>query len=141
VHGRQERANKILKELQKTEKDKIQLNPITEKQWIRYYKELWTTEENNEYNVNCMTDENIDSITIEELNEALKASKIKIRKSPGYDGINIEIVKHAGLALHYRILDFLNICWKFGHVPEEWNIGIVILLFKKGEQFVIIIGE
>jgi hypothetical protein len=95
VHGRQERAYKILKELQKTEKDKIQLNPIREKQWIRYYKELWATEENNEYNVNCMTDENIDSITIEELNEALKTSKI--RKSPGYDGINIELVKYTSL--------------------------------------------
>jgi hypothetical protein len=51
-----------------------------------------------------MTDENIHSITIEELNEALKSSKI--RKSPGYDGINIELVKHAGLALHHRLLDF-----------------------------------
>jgi hypothetical protein len=35
VHGRQERAYKILKELQETEKDKIQLNPVTEEQWIR----------------------------------------------------------------------------------------------------------
>jgi hypothetical protein len=37
VHGRQDRAYKIFKELQKTEEDKIQLNPIVEKQWIRYY--------------------------------------------------------------------------------------------------------
>jgi hypothetical protein len=48
-----------------------------------------------------MTDENIDLITIEELNEALKTSKI--RKSPGYDGINIEPVKHAGWLF---IIDF-----------------------------------
>jgi hypothetical protein len=79
-----------------------------------------------------MTDENIDSITVEELNEALKTSKIQ--KSPGYDGINIELVKHAGLALHYRHLDFLNICRNFGYVPEEWNTAIVIPLFKKRDR-------
>jgi hypothetical protein len=44
-----------------------------------------------------MTDKSIDTITIEVLNEALKTSKI--RKSPGYDGINIELVKHAVLVL------------------------------------------
>jgi hypothetical protein len=46
----------------------------------------------------CIIDADINSITIEELSEALEMSRIK--KSPGYDPINIELVKYAELALH-----------------------------------------
>jgi hypothetical protein len=31
-------------------------------------------------------------------------------------------------------MDFLNICWKYGCVPEEWNIAIVIPIKKKGDR-------
>jgi hypothetical protein len=34
LHGRQETAYKIVRELNKTERDRIQLNPISKDEWI-----------------------------------------------------------------------------------------------------------
>jgi hypothetical protein len=42
VHGCQEYANKVLREINKDEKDQLYFNTISEKEWLKYYKELWT---------------------------------------------------------------------------------------------------
>jgi hypothetical protein len=42
VHKRQETAYKILRELNKTERDKIQLNPVSKEECSRHFKDLWT---------------------------------------------------------------------------------------------------
>ena len=31
-------------------------------------------------------------------------------------------------------MDLINICWKFGHIPEEWRVAKVYPIFKKGDQ-------
>jgi len=42
LHGRQINAYKIIRNLNKTEKDNLQLHPITEHTWLDYYQKLWT---------------------------------------------------------------------------------------------------
>ena len=42
LHGRQLNAYKIMKSLNRTEKDNLQFNPITEHIWLDYYQKLWT---------------------------------------------------------------------------------------------------
>jgi len=42
VRGRQINGYKIIKKLNRTEKDNLQLNPITEYTWLDYYQKLWT---------------------------------------------------------------------------------------------------
>ena len=47
LHGRQINAYKIIKNLNRTEKDYLQFNPITEYTWLDYYHKLWTKEFND----------------------------------------------------------------------------------------------
>jgi hypothetical protein len=42
LHGRQINAYTIIRNLNRTEKDNLQLNPITEHTWLDYYQKLWT---------------------------------------------------------------------------------------------------
>jgi hypothetical protein len=84
------------------------LNPISKDKWIRYFKNLWSTKQEEEPAVSATTDNNADAVTSEELEEAIKYSKNK--KAPGCDRINIELIKDASTTLHYRLLDLLNIC-------------------------------
>jgi hypothetical protein len=69
------KAYKILKELNKTEKDNLQLDPISEKQWLDYYQQLWTDSDNEDITGLAMNDENVEAISIDELNTVLKNSK------------------------------------------------------------------
>ena len=50
-HGRQINARKIIKNVNRTEKDNLQFNPITEHTWLDYCQQLWTKQFN--YNTMC----------------------------------------------------------------------------------------
>ena len=45
IHGRQVKAYKILKKLDRNENDDLRLNPMPEKEWLDYYGNLWTNQE------------------------------------------------------------------------------------------------
>jgi hypothetical protein len=74
----------------------LQLIPITKHTWLDYYQKhstqrfkYNTTENKLEQSAeNC-----VDSITMEEMETTIKA--LKPRKSPGSDGINNDLYKHA----------------------------------------------
>jgi hypothetical protein len=133
LHGRQINAYKIINNLNRNEKDNLQLNPINEHTWLDYYQNLWTqkTKNNTEENIhptgNC-----VDLITMEELITTIRA--LKSRKSPGLDGINNELYKHAPKSFLHKFLNFLNVCWIYGNIPEEWRTAIVIPIHKKGDR-------
>jgi hypothetical protein len=42
LHGRQINAYKIIRNLNRTDKDNLQLNPTAELTWLDYYQKLWT---------------------------------------------------------------------------------------------------
>jgi hypothetical protein len=63
-------------------------------------------------------------ITIKEFETTIKT--LKPRKSPGSDGINNELYKHAPKGFLYKFLNFLNVCWIYGNIPEESRTAIVI---------------
>ena len=70
LHGRQINAYKIIKNLNRTEKDNLQFNPITEHKWLNYYQKLWTKQFNdNTTEKKCakLTENSVDLITMEEL--------------------------------------------------------------------------
>ena len=74
----------------------MRLNPIVEHTWIDYYQKLWTKQFNDnttEGKCSKLTEYCFDLITTEELETTIKA--LKARKSPGSDGINNELYKHA----------------------------------------------
>ena len=71
---------------------------------------------------------------MEELETAIKA--FKPRKSPGSDGINSELYKHAPKSFLHRFLNFLNVCWIYRGIPEEWRTAIVMPIHKKETEII-----
>ena len=101
---------------------------------MNYYQNLWTKQFN--YNTTekkgvKLTENCVDLITMEELETTIKA--LKPRKSPGSDGIN-ELYKHAPKSFLHKFLNFLNVCWIYGDIPEEWRAAVVIPIHKKGDR-------
>jgi len=106
LQGRQLNAYKIMKNLNSTEKDNLQFNPITEHTWLDYYKKRWTKQPKDnttEGKSAKLTEKCVDLITMEELEVTIKT--LKSKKSPGLDGINNEMYKHAPkiFYINYRI--------------------------------------
>jgi hypothetical protein len=136
IHGCQINACKIIRTLNRAEKDNLQLNPINEHTWLVYYQKRWTqqfkdntTERKFEQSAeNC-----VDSITIEELETTIKT--LKPRKSPGLDWINNEFYKLATRRFLYKFLNFLNVCLFYGDLPEERKTANFIPLHKKLKYF------
>ncbi|PSN30430.1 hypothetical protein C0J52_26791 [Blattella germanica] len=69
VHGKQERAFAALKDLNKIEKDKVMTNPITIHKWETFYKDLWTTKDDESFCL-AQNDINIDPLNIDDFGKA-----------------------------------------------------------------------
>ena len=81
--------------MERTEKENLQFNPITEHTWLNYYKKLWIKQFNdNTTEKKCakLTENCVDLIIMEEVKTTIKA--LRLRKSPGSDGIINELYKH-----------------------------------------------
>ena len=90
-HGTQDVAYKMMRHLNSTERDTVKINNISEENWITHYNKLWTNED-EDINPTLATMADIDSIKMEELDNALGTFKNK-KTSPGIDDINIEVLK------------------------------------------------
>jgi len=96
LHGRQINAYKMIRNLNRTEKDNLRLNPIVEHTWLDYCQQHWTKQFNDnttEGKRAKLTEICVGLITMEKLETTIET--LKARKSPGSDGINIELYKHA----------------------------------------------
>ena len=108
------------------------------KRWIEYFDELLNVgvqsekegeREEEERNVEGEEEE---VITEEEFEEALR--KMKSGKTPGEDGINIELLREGGEGLKALMLRFLNRCWVESRVLEGWGRSIIVPIYKgKGD--------
>jgi hypothetical protein len=110
-------------------------DPTTEHTWLDYCQKRWTqkfkdntTERKWEQSVeNCD-----DLITMEELETTVKV--LKPRKSPGSNGINDELYKHAQKNFLHKFLNCLNVCWIYGDIYEEWRTAIFVPIHQKGDK-------
>jgi len=127
---------KVLKHLNRTNKDSIEINNIEVQKWISHYRNLWCTNsphnDNDEPETTTTPSAGIDEISDEELKQSLKS--MKNRKAAGPDGLNSELFKYGRPALSNRLLDLINKCWKERSIPEEWGQARVKSLFKKGKR-------
>ena len=62
----------------------------------------------------------------EEMEEAI--CNLKINKAPGEDDIIVELIKKE--RLHALICKI----WRDEKMPDDWKIGLIIPLFKKGDK-------
>ena len=59
---------------------------------------------------------------------------MKKGKAPGIDNITVELIKNGGSDLLERIFDLLMQIWDQERMPEEWEIGVICPIFKKGDR-------
>lgn len=135
IHGRQRTAYKIMKHLNKDEKDIANLQILDYSLWFEYCKNLWTNEYEEEIELDTpeiRVKTEIDNLEFWELEQAIKNSKNK--KAPGQDGINTELLKYIPDGMKFRLLNILNQCWQQKKIPEEWKTSLIVPIFKKGDK-------
>ena len=71
-------------------------------------------------------------INEQEVTEALR--KIKKGKSGGHDKITPEMLKHMGNTGVKLLVDLINTVWKQEKIPKDWEVGIIMPIYKKGDS-------
>jgi len=73
-----------------------------------------------------------ESLTMSELEEALK--KLKLKKAPGPDGVTNEMLKHLGYGAKRILLLVFNLSWHTGKFPSKWKEAHIRPILKKGKD-------
>ena len=71
-------------------------------------------------------------ITLEEVK--MMAKRLKSGKASGLDMLSAELLKHANEHFMIVCTKLLNKLLQSGKFPEEWSIGIIVILFKVGDK-------
>lgn len=102
--------------------------------WVEHFKELLTEEQLDEVERNDekIKEENLEEPTLEEITEIIRNSKNS--KAPGIDGIPFELIKYGGERLIEEIHKLMRQIWKEEKMPQEWDIGQIVTIHKKGDQ-------
>ena len=124
--------------MRKISKTKCQpYNSISEQDWFNHFQKVIEQDnQDQDFDVdfeNCKSDVHYDRpITREEV--LLAIQKLKNGKAAGPDGIIGELFMHAGhLAVDFLVKFFIAL-FERGIYPDSWTEGIIISLFKKGNQ-------
>nr|CAH7716819.1 unnamed protein product [Callosobruchus chinensis] len=119
-------------------KDK-QGNTLTEigdvqARWRQYFQELLCAEDSGEQQQYHKIDISNDPETIdmEELSEATQ--KIKIGKAAGHDNRKPETIKALGPKGRALLLSLYRKVWESGSVPKDWEVGVIVPIWKKGDS-------
>jgi hypothetical protein len=109
IFGEQNMTYKVLKHLNRTNKDNIEISNIEDKEWIKHYKNLWCTNSpqnnNDKPSTSSTVSTEIDEISDEELEQSLKS--MKNIKAAGPDGLNSELFKYGKPILSNRLLKLI----------------------------------
>jgi hypothetical protein len=71
-------------------------------------------------------------ITLKEVQEAIRS--IKNGKPAGHHGITSEMIKRLGENGIQTLLEVFRKAWAAGKIPQDWEIGILISIYKKGDR-------
>ena len=68
----------------------------------------------------------------EEMEKAI--CNLKINKAPGEDDIIEDLIKNARQELKKRLHALMCKIWRDEKMPDDWKIGLIVPLFKKGDK-------
>jgi hypothetical protein len=74
----------------------------------------------------------IKELTQEEMEKAF--GNLKTNKVPGEDDIIAELIKNSSQELKKRLHALICNILRDEKMPDDWKIGLIILLFKKGDK-------
>ncbi|CAG9840644.1 unnamed protein product [Diabrotica balteata] len=105
-----------------------------------YYKNLYNTKQKPTQEILKQLQikiKNVNSdlqpeISKNEIRRALK--EMKNNKSPGKDGVTVEMLKHGGKTTREVLYILMNKILMTKQIPNSWNEAITLLLFKKGDK-------
>lgn len=103
--------------------------------WAEYYNELLNSDQQEIEPIvetYATAQPFVETPSLQEVTEAI--NKMKNGKAAGEDSLVIELIKHGGIELQKRIHELVYMVWEQEKIPEEWNIGIVKPIFKKGDK-------
>src|SRR5271156_6507117 len=92
---------------------------------------------NENPDLNCVTEAILNSELEQEpsLEEVCKClSSLKCGKAAGSSGIVAEMLKAGGQLVAEKLWKFFRRVWDEVEVPKDWESGIVLPLFKKGDR-------
>jgi len=104
--------------------------------WARYFR----TKFEKEYSEEADSDEEVfltaEPLVREPSQEEMEKAicNLKINKAPGEDDIIGELIKNASQELKKRLRALICIIWRDEEMPEDWKIGLIVPLFKKGDK-------
>ena len=61
-------------------------------------------------------------------------AKINTNKAHGPDGIHGKLLKNCAVGLAYPLSLLFRTCYNTGSIPEEWKLGHIVPIFKKGSK-------
>jgi hypothetical protein len=59
---------------------------------------------------------------------------LKTNRAPGEDDIIAELIKNASPTLKDRLHPLICKIWRHEKMPDEWKVGLIIPIFKKGDK-------
>lgn len=132
-YGAQRRVWGTLRNQRKEVCEFRRVEHVGKEQWHEYFTELYSAGNDEGFEGIDFSNEDTVSITLDMVTRAIH--RLKLRKSPGPDGIGNEFIKYGGhdLAIHIhrlfgKILDERKI-------PDEWKDSHTIPVYKKGSKF------
>jgi len=106
-----------------------------QRRWREYFEDVLTNRGEEEDSLIIHTAEIED--TQPRYEEVIRVIQcLKNRKAAGTDQIVAEFVKKGGETLWKRIHHLTNLIWAQHKIPDEWTIGIIYPIHKKGDKLV-----
>lgn len=130
-------AWRFIKNIRKDSNEKVRITAITIDEWEQYYNKLLNEDRAQYKEIHFEVIENkgrdVEEVTVEEIQDALKSTKNGRAGGPG--GIPIELVKNGPIQLLEILRDIFDACMRRNAtVPTEWRQGIISSIYKKGNK-------
>ena len=101
--------------------------------WKEYFEDLLNPTDTPSVEEAEAGDPEVDSfITQAEVTEVVR--KLPSGKAPGVDEIRPEYLKSLDIVGLSWLTRLCNVAWQLGTVPLDWQTGVVVPLFKKGDR-------
>uniref|UniRef100_A0A1Y1M3Z3 Reverse transcriptase domain-containing protein n=1 Tax=Photinus pyralis TaxID=7054 RepID=A0A1Y1M3Z3_PHOPY len=146
--GNQKLFYKVLKTIRKGKAQKITHIKTKEgrivseeedilKRWKEYFEEMLTIDQSiisieEDQHVEDEDNNEESGIKLEEVMEAVK--RLKRGKAVGHDGVSTEMVKNLGREGMEVVTALYNKVWLEEQIPKDWEIGILMPIYKKGDK-------